>query len=110
MFEPAQVLQVFITADERHGDRPLYEALFAACREHGLAGATVIRNIEGFDDSPGIAREHWMRHAEPVAIIIVDRPEAIDRFLAATERWIAHGVVLRSSAQVRRIDRSEHVA
>ena len=103
MFESAEVLQIFVAADERHGDRPLHEALVDACREHDLAGVTVFRNAEGFDDSSTITHEHWFRHEEPVAVMIVDRPECLDQFLNAVEPWITHGMLIRSSARVRRI-------
>ena len=104
MFEPAELVQIFVTADERHADRPLYEALFDACREHALAGATVLRDIEGFEDTSTITRVHWYRHEEPVALVIVDQPDRLDRFLAVVSPWILHGTIVRSKADVRRIE------
>ena len=106
MFEPAQVVQILVTAADRHGERPLYEALVEACHQHGLAGATVIRNVEGFGDAPAIARGHWWWHEEPVALVIVDQADRLDRFLAAVTPWLVHGMVIRSDVQVRRLGTS----
>jgi PII-like signaling protein len=105
MLEDAEVLQIFVTADERYGDQPLYEALFDACRAHDLAGVTVLRNVEGFDGSPTIAHQHWFRHEEPVAVVIVDTAERIDKLLKAVTTWIGHGVMIRSNAHVQRVER-----
>ncbi|HMK87132.1 MAG TPA: DUF190 domain-containing protein [Steroidobacteraceae bacterium] len=105
MLESAEVLQIFITADERHGQKLLYEALFEACRAHDLAGVTVIRNVEGFDDSASIAHAHWFRHEEPVAIIVIDSAARLDRFLETVTPWIVHGMMIRSEARVRRLER-----
>jgi PII-like signaling protein len=106
MFEQAEVLQIFVAADDRHGERLLYEAVVEACREHRVAGVTVIRNVEGFDDSRAIAHEHWFRHEEPVAIIVVDRADRLDRLADAVTPWLEHGIMIRSNAQVRRVERS----
>jgi len=105
MFEHARLLQIFVTAADRYGERPLYEAIVEACRQHRAAGVAAIRNVEGFDDSPTIAHEHWFRHEEPVALIIVDRAERLDRLLDTVTPWLDHGIMMRSDAQVRRVER-----
>ena len=105
MFEASGILQIFVTADARYGDRPLYEALFDACRDHDLAGVTVIRDVEGFDRSPAIAETRWFGHEEPVTLIIVDRPEQLGRFIAAVTPWIGQATFIQSSAQTKRVQR-----
>ncbi len=41
------LLRIFIGESDRHDDRPLCEWLVEAARSHGLAGATVLRGLEG---------------------------------------------------------------
>ena len=70
---------------------PLYEALVAkACRD-GLAGATVLAGIYGYVDHGRILGEHpgALQVERPVVVEIVDREEALDRFLAAVEPMLA---------------------
>ena len=42
------LLRIFIGENDRHENRPLYEWLVVKAREMGLAGATVLRGVEGF--------------------------------------------------------------
>lgn len=39
----ATLLRLFVGERERYGHQPLYEAIVLKAREHGLAGATVLR-------------------------------------------------------------------
>ena len=43
-----KLLRVFVGESDTWHGRPLYEAIVARVREEGLAGATVVRGIEGF--------------------------------------------------------------
>ena len=43
-----KLLRIFIGESDTWHGRPLYEAIVARVREEGLAGATVLRGIEGF--------------------------------------------------------------
>jgi len=42
------LLRIFIGESDRHGGMLLYEWIVRTAREHGLAGATVLRGLEGF--------------------------------------------------------------
>jgi PII-like signaling protein len=57
-------------SDTWHG-RPLYEAIVHLLRERGLAGATVIRGIEGFG-----ARQHL--HTTRILSLTTDLPILIE--------------------------------
>ena len=43
-----QLVRIFIGEGDRLHGRPLYEVIVYAAREAGLAGATVLRGIEGY--------------------------------------------------------------
>ena len=43
-----KLLRIFIGESDRWHGKPLYEALVQSAREHGLAGATVLRGPMGF--------------------------------------------------------------
>jgi len=46
--EKGNLLKIFIGESDKHNDKPLYEWIISQAREFGLAGATVIRGVEGF--------------------------------------------------------------
>jgi PII-like signaling protein len=43
--EDGYLLRIFVGESDRHGHRPLYEAIVLKAREAGLAGATVVRGV-----------------------------------------------------------------
>ena len=42
------LLRIFIGESDRHAGMLLYEWIVRTAKEHGLAGATVLRGLEGF--------------------------------------------------------------
>ena len=77
-----------------HG-KPLYEAIVELVRREGLAGATVIRGIEGFGADSRIHTSRILRLSEdlPVIVEIVDSAERIDAVLPELDRMVSEGMV-----------------
>ena len=46
--EEGHLLRIFVGESDKHEGKPLYEWLVLKAREAGIAGATVLRGIEGF--------------------------------------------------------------
>ena len=46
--EEGYLLRIFIGESDRHAGMLLYEWIVRTAKEHGLAGATVLRGLEGF--------------------------------------------------------------
>jgi len=82
-----KLLRILIGESDRWEGRPLYEALVYKAREMGMAGATVLRGIEGFGASSVVHTARILRLSEdlPMVIEMVDTAENVDRFLDATE-------------------------
>jgi len=79
-----KLLRVLIGESDRDGHRPLYEAIVRSAKEQGLAGATVLRGVEGFGaNSRFIHTAKILRLSEdlPVVVEIVDAEEKIRAFL-----------------------------
>ncbi len=47
-----QLLRIFIGESDKYEGKPLYEWLVIKAKEHGLAGATVLRGLMGFGANP----------------------------------------------------------
>jgi PII-like signaling protein len=88
-------------SDTWHG-RPLYEAIVARVREEGLAGATVLRGIEGFGAHSRIHSSRILRLSEdlPVVVEIVDTAENVDRVLPLLDEMVSEGMVTLERVEV----------
>lgn len=96
------LLRIFIGESNRHGGVPLYEAIVQRARQVGLAGATVLRGLEGFGAASRIHRASILRLSEdlPIVIEIVDARERIEGFLPELEPMIEDGMVTLEKVQV----------
>ncbi len=91
----AVFLRVFVGADDRHGERPLYETIVECAREMNLAGATVLPGPEGYGQSRHIRSELSVDAGprQPMVVEIVDSAGQIDCFLPVLDTVMASGLV-----------------
>jgi PII-like signaling protein len=74
-------LRIYVGEDKRHGDRPLYQAIVRKAREQRLAGATILRGMQGFGRSTHLRTVDVLFSEDlPVVIEIIDRQEKIQAF------------------------------
>jgi PII-like signaling protein len=97
-----KLLRLFIGESDRWHGRPLYQAIVERVREEGLAGATVIRGIEGFGADSRLHTSRILRLSEdlPVVIEIVDTPERIDRVVPILDEMVGEGMLTLERVQV----------
>ncbi len=97
-----QLLRIFIGESDKHGHRPLYEAIVEEARKRGMAGATVLRGVMGFGKASRIHTIKILRLSEdlPIVIEIVDKPERIAAFLPDLDNMVQDGLVTLESVQV----------
>jgi PII-like signaling protein len=76
-------LTVFVSDDEQWHHHSLYTEIVHRAHAAGLAGATVLRGVEGFGASSQIhtTRILSLTGQLPVLVVIVDREEAIREFV-----------------------------
>jgi PII-like signaling protein len=82
------LLRIFLGEKDRYEHQPLYEALVLKARERGLAGATVLRGVEGFGAvSRVVHTAKILRLSEdlPLIVEIVDTKEKIVEFLKVVD-------------------------
>lgn len=86
-----KLLRIYIGEQDKLRNQSLYEAIVYKAREMGLAGATVIRAIEGFGAaSRTIHTAKILRLSEdlPILIEIVDTEERIRKAVTEFEKMI----------------------
>jgi PII-like signaling protein len=97
-----KLLRIFVGESDRWHGKPLYQAIVERVRQEGLAGATVLRGIEGFGADSRLHTARLLRLSEdlPVVIEIVDSAEQIDRILPVLDEMVGEGMVTVERVEV----------
>jgi uncharacterized protein len=97
-----KLLRLFIGESDTWHGKPLYQAIVERVRQEGLAGATVLRGIEGFGADSHLHTSRILRLSEdlPVVIEIVDTPEQIDRVVPILDEMVGEGMLTLERVQI----------
>lgn len=95
------LLRIFIGESDRHEGLPLYEWIVRRAREQGLAGATVLRGLEGFGAHSRLHTAKVLRLSSdlPIVVEIVDTIAKIEAFLPVIDGAVSEGL-----ATIERVD------
>jgi hypothetical protein len=98
----AKVLSIYIGEDDHYQHRPLYRVLVERLRENGLAGATVLRGIEGFGKRSRIHTASLLRMSEdlPILVQVIDEEDKIEAILPLIDEIIRDGLVTLEDVDV----------
>jgi uncharacterized protein len=101
---PALRLTVFVGEDDTWHHKPLYHEIVHRAHAAGLAGASVLRGIEGYGASSRIHTTRLLSLSEdlPVAVVIVDTAERIRAFLPQLHELVTEGLVIIDPVEVIR--------
>ena len=101
---PALRLTIFVGENDLWHHKALYTEIVHRAHRMGLAGASVIRGIEGYGASSRIHTQRLLSLAEdlPVAVIIVDVEERIRPFLPLLDELVTEGLVMLDPVEVIR--------
>jgi hypothetical protein len=97
------LLRIFIGESDKHEGKPLYEWIVLKAREHGLAGATVLRGMMGFGAH---SRLHTFKIERlsldlPIVIEVVDAREKLEAFLRLIDDNVTEGLTTVEKVDVR---------
>jgi len=97
------LMRIFIGESDKWERRPLYAALLELFRAKGLAGATVLRGVEGFGAHSRLHTAKILRLSEdlPIIIEIVDTKDKIEGFLPIVDAAIPEGLATLEKVQIR---------
>ncbi|MEU6131466.1 DUF190 domain-containing protein [Saccharopolyspora sp. NPDC047091] len=89
-------MSIFLGADDRWHHKPLYHEIVKRARDAGLAGATVLRGVEGYGLSSRVHTTRLLDLAEdlPVLVVIVDSEQKVRDFLPQLDGLIGDGAVV----------------
>ncbi len=97
-------LSIFVGEGDLWHHKPVYAEIVHRAHKAGLAGATVVRGIEGFGASSRIHTPHLFRLSEdlPLLIVIVDAADRIEEFLPQLDDLDIAGLVFRDEVDAVR--------
>lgn len=106
---PALRLTIFVNETDQWNHRPVYVEIVHRAHAAGLAGASVLRGIEGYGASSHIhtGRVLSVAGALPIAIIIVDSEPAVRAFLPQLDEVVEEGLVILDEIEIHRYVRME---
>lgn len=106
------LLRIFIGESDRHEGRPLSDWIVRRAREHGLAGATVLRGLAGFGAHSRIHTAKILRLSVdlPLVIEIVDERAKIEAFLPIIDEAVTEGLATLEKVEIRFYRSREGVA
>lgn len=97
------LLRIFIGENDRHESIPLYEWIVRQARSQGLAGATVLRGLEGFGAHSRLHTAKILRLSNdlPIVIEIVDTKTKIEAFMPTVDEAIQEGLATLEKVEIR---------
>jgi PII-like signaling protein len=100
-------LSIFIGESDHWHHRPTYTEIVHRARKAGLAGATVIRGIEGYGATSRVHTTHLFRLTEdlPLVIVIADTEDRIRGFLPQLDDLDLSGLVALDDVESVRYSR-----
>lgn len=98
-----RLLRIFIGEADNYEGRPLYQAIVEKLREEGVAGATVLRGVEGFGRSSLLHTANVLRLSEDLPLLIecVDTAEKIEEMMPVLDEMMEDGLVTVQEVEVR---------
>ncbi|MEO8898027.1 MAG: DUF190 domain-containing protein [Candidatus Dormibacter sp.] len=90
-----QLLRIFIGESDHWQGRPLHEEIVRLFRESSLAGATVLRGVEGFGASSRLHTTRLLQLSQdlPLVIEVVDTEERIATVLPRLDEMVREGLM-----------------
>lgn len=98
-----KLLRIFIGESDKYKGQPLYEWSVLKARDRGMAGATVLRGLEGFGAHSRLHTAKILRLSSdlPIVVEIVDTENKIESFLPLIDDAIGEGLATVERVEVR---------
>ena len=98
----ALLLRIYIGESDKWHGRPLYQAVVELLRERGVAGATVLRGIEGYGAKAHLHTTRILRLSEdlPVLIEVVDDETRLRAILPELDAMVDDGLITLEHVEV----------
>ncbi len=101
--EEGYLLRIFIGESNKKDGMPLYEWIVRQAKQEKIAGATVLRGIEGYGAQSHIHTAKILQLSTdlPVIVEIIDTLEKIENFVPLIDAVLTDGLVTMEKVQIR---------
>ena len=88
-------IRIFIGEAQEWRGKPLYQAILELAHQHGAAGATVTRGIEGFGPEHHLSTDRFPDVSEnlPLIIDIIDATDRVEALLPLLDDVVQQGII-----------------
>lgn len=95
-------LRIFFGEAQEWQGKPLYQAILELAQRQGVAGATVLRGIEGFGPEHHLSTDRIPDISEnlPLIVEIVDSEEHIEALLPWLDRIVQRGMITLTPVEI----------
>ena len=99
---PALLARIYIGESDHLDGRPLHEAIVETLRARGVAGATVLRGIEGYGRAARLHTASVLRLSSdlPILIEVVDREDRLRAVLPEIDAMVPEGLITLEHVEV----------
>lgn len=96
------LLRIYLGEQDTWHGKPLYQAIVERLRERGLAGATVLRGIEGFGAKQHLHTSRILRLSEDLPILVeaVDTEEKVRAIIHEMDEMLGDGLMTLERVEV----------
>jgi PII-like signaling protein len=98
----AKLLRIYFGENDKRNGKPLYEVIVQKCRELDVAGATVLRGIEGYGASTLVRRSHAfaLSSDSPIMVSIIDTEDKLQKLMPFLDEVFSEGLIAMSDVEV----------
>jgi uncharacterized protein len=99
---PALLVRLYLGEADHVDGKPAYQAIVSFLRERRIAGATVLRGIEGFGANAHLHTARLLRLSEDLPILIeaVDEEARIREILPQLDAMVGDGLITLERVEV----------
>jgi uncharacterized protein len=108
--QPGKLICLYVNERDQYDGKPLYEAVVDRCRDLRIAGVTVLRALEGFDETAELHDQHLFRSDRPIVIMIVESPEKARETVPVLESMMNSGAIALTDVDVTRASEGTRTA
>ncbi len=98
----AMLLRIYVGEADHEAGKPLYQVIVERLRERGIAGATVLRGIEGYGANAHLHTTRLLRLSEdlPMVIEVIDQEDRLRAVLPELDALVGDGLITLQQVEV----------
>ncbi|BDE08256.1 hypothetical protein WPS_35320 [Vulcanimicrobium alpinum] len=101
-YRPALRVSIYIGERDHHAGQPLYTAIVELARKLGIAGATVLRGIEGYGADAVVHSASIVDLSSnlPLIVVVIDELPRIQTFISTVADMLVDGMMTTEELEI----------